>query len=300
MSFIKLITSDTLEYRYFPITKSRFDLNIQAAHDARISLRTHLGDDSNVYEIIIGGCENTISAIKRNNEESDVAEAETRNILSDEHMCNFWIQWSCDGLLNVGNGDGVFLSYKDKNPFVINYIGISTACGAIGEFLIEESSCTSTVIRQQLMDTAHFWVDYNESTGLPPNATIASEDDLYIGRAHHRDSVTPGGVKNNVCTIAWGGAAYDKKEFQVLCCKDVSWVKSWSGSVPLHALPAGESEDGYALFIGRVLDEGIYYIGKIQPNHQTCYIPIDGEEAGFTSYETLVVCDYYAAEHIER
>ncbi|XP_043792074.1 C3 and PZP-like alpha-2-macroglobulin domain-containing protein 8 isoform X2 [Apis laboriosa] len=301
MSFIRIITPDSSEYRYFPITKSRLRLCVQAAHDARISLRTHLGGDSNVYEIIIGGWGNTMSAIKRNNQEQDVAEAETQNILGAHHMCNIWIQWFCDGTVNVGHLNGeVFLSYKDRNPFVINYIGVSTAWGATGEFLIEESPCTSIVVRQQLIETSHFWVDYNESSGIPQNAVMASEDGLYIGRTHHRDSLTPGGIRNNVCTIAWGGASHDKKDFQILCGRDVNWVKSWEGSVPLYALPAGESEDDYALFIGRVLHEGIYHIGKIQPNHQVCYIPVDGHEEPYIDYETLVICDYYAAEYIGR
>lgn len=301
MSYIKIITPDSAEYRYFPITKTRIKLNIQAAHDARISLRSHLAGDSNVYEIIIGGWGNTMSVIRRSNQEHNVAEAETRNILNAQYMCNIWIQWSCDGTLNVGHQHGhVFLSYKDKNPFVINYIGVSTAFGATGEFLIEESPYTSTVIRQQLVDTSYFWVDYNESYGLPQNAVMASEDGLYIGRAHHRDSLTPGGIRNNVCTIAWGGESHDKKEFQVLCCKDVNWVRSWEGSVPLYALPAGESEDGYALFIGRVLHEGVYRVGKIQPNHQICYIPVDGQEEPYIDYDTLVVCDCSMAECIGR
>ncbi|XP_003698270.1 C3 and PZP-like alpha-2-macroglobulin domain-containing protein 8 isoform X2 [Apis florea] len=301
MSFIRIITPDSSEYRYFPITKSRLRLCVQAAHDARISLRTHLGGDSNVYEIIIGGWGNTMSAIKRNNQEQDVAEAETQNILGAHHMCNIWIQWFCDGTVNVGHLNGeVFLSYKDRNPFVINYIGVSTAWGATGEFLIEESPCTSIVVRQQLIETSHFWVDYNESSGIPQNAVMASEDGLYIGRTHHRDSLTPGGIRNNVCTIAWGGASHDKKDFQILCGRDVNWVKSWEGSIPLYALPAGESEDDYALFIGRVLHEGVYHIGKIQPNHQVCYIPVDGHEEPYIDYETLVICDYYAAEYIGR
>jgi len=29
------------------------------------------------------------------------------------------------------------MSYRDRNPFVINYIGVSTAWGAIGEWIIE-------------------------------------------------------------------------------------------------------------------------------------------------------------------
>ncbi|CAL7938983.1 unnamed protein product [Xylocopa violacea] len=301
MSFLRIITPDSLEYRYFPTTKSRLKLSVQAAHDARISLRTHLDGESNVYEIIIGGWGNTMSVIRRNNEDHNVAEAETRNILDAQHMCNMRLQWSCDGTLNIGHQNGeVFLSYKDRNPFAVNYIGVSTAWGATGEFLIEESACTSAVIRQQLVDTSHLWIDYNESCGLPQNAVSASEDGLYIGRAHYRDSLTPGGVRNNVCTIPWGGASHDKKDFQVLCGKYVNWVKSWEGSVPLYALPAGESEDGHALFIGRVLHDGVYRIGKIQPNHQLCYIPVDGQAEPHIDYETLVICDYYVAEYIGR
>lgn len=301
MSFIRISTPDSLEYRYFPITRSRLKLDIKAPHDARISLRTHLGGDSNEYEIIIGGWGNRMSVIRRNNEDLNVAEAETRNILDVMFTCYIWIQWCCDGTLNVGRENmGVFLSYKDKNPFAINYVGVGTAWGATGEFLMQESLYTAIAVRQQLVDTSNLWVDYNASYGLPQNATKASEDGLYIGRAHLENSLTPGGVRNNVCMIPWGGMSYDRKDFQVLCAKNVNWVKSWNGSIPLHALPAGESEDGYALFIGRVLHEGVYHVGKVQPNHQVCYIPISGEEDSFTNYETLVICDYYMEEYIGR
>ncbi|XP_076644265.1 uncharacterized protein LOC143354236 [Halictus rubicundus] len=299
MSFLGITTPNSLEYRYFPITKSRINLRIKADHDARICLRTHLGSDSNMYEIVIGGWENTMSAIKKNSEEPALAEVESKNILNNEQICNLWIQWLCDGLLNVGHQNGeILMSYKDPNPFVINYIGVGTAWGATGEFFIEESQCTSTVVRQQLVDTASLWVDYNESLGLPRNVTIASKDGLCVGRAHHRDSLTPGSVRNNLCSIAWGGSSYNKKEFQVLCAENVSWIQSWDGNIPLNALPAGESEDGYALFIGRVLLKDVYYIGKIQPNHQVCYVPVDGKEEPCLNYEALVICDI--EEHVGR
>ncbi|XP_076167394.1 uncharacterized protein LOC143146668 isoform X2 [Ptiloglossa arizonensis] len=242
-----------------------------------------------------------MSAIRRNSQEPDVAETETKDILDAQNMCNLWIQWLCNGFLSVGRqNEESFMSYKDSNPFVINYIGVSTAYGATGEFSMEESEHTSLVIRQQLVDTCHFWVDYNESFGLPQNVVMASEDGLYIGRTHHRDSLTPGGIRNNICTIAWGGISYDKKEFQVLCGTNINWVLSWDGSVPLNALPVGETEDGHALFVGRVLHEGVYYIGKIQPNHQICYVPVNGQETHYVEYETLVICDNSTTEHVGR
>ncbi|XP_076624207.1 uncharacterized protein LOC143343311 isoform X1 [Colletes latitarsis] len=301
MSISIIIPLNNLAYHYFPTTKSRLNVSIQAAHDARICLRTHLGSDSNMYEIIFGGWGNTMSAIRRNGQNPNVAEAETKDILHSEHVCPFWIKWTCDGCLSVGHqNEESFMSFKDKNPFALNYIGVNTAWDTTGEFFIEESKHTAVVSRHHLANTCHYWVDYNESLGFPQNAAVASEDGLYIGRTHHRDSVTPGGIRNNICTIVWGGASYNKKQFQVLCVKNISWVRSWGGSIPLNALPAGETEDGYDLYIGRVLYEGVYYIGKIQPNHQVCYIPVDGQEEPCLVYEALVICDTYVAEYVER
>lgn len=44
-------TIDSTDYCYFPISNQEVHLSIQASHDARISLRTHLGEDSKVYEV---------------------------------------------------------------------------------------------------------------------------------------------------------------------------------------------------------------------------------------------------------
>lgn len=170
------------------------------------------------------------------------------------------------------------------------------------KFSLLECQFTLAAIKQQLIDTSHFWVDFIRPCGRPPRtAVIASEDGLYVGRTRHRGSVTPGGIRDTICTFAWGGIAHEERDFQVLCgVKNVNWVKSWEGSVPLYALPAGETEDGYALFIGRVLYKDIYYIGKIQPNHQVCYAAVNGQEVPFEDYEVLVIYDNYGIEHIGR
>lgn len=166
--------------------------------------------------------------------------------------------------------------------------------------LLGHGLCMAVAVRQQLIDTSHYWVDFDETVELPWNVMVASEDGLYVGRARLHGSMTPGGVRDNVCTLPWGGKAYEKRNFQMLCGKRASWVKSRKGGVPLYALPAGETEDGYALFIGRILYEGVYYIGKVQPNYQTCYVPLNGHEMSYLEYETLVIYDDYGAEYIGR
>ncbi|XP_014597997.1 PREDICTED: uncharacterized protein LOC106783721 [Polistes canadensis] len=327
---VAINTIDSLDYCYFPITRCSINLRMKANHDARIALRAHLGDDSNVYEIILGRWGNTMSAIKRNNVEPNVAEAETVDLCGD--YCNIWIKWSCDGMLSffysLQNIQSILdenykyfrlarcnnmkctakrmknvrlMTYRDKNPFVINYIGFSTAWGATEEWvIINESKFTALAIRQQLADTSHLWVDYNNTMSFPQNAAIASEDGLYVGRAHHKDSVTPGGIRDNICTLAWGRATHEKKEYQVLCVRDIDWIKSWDGSVPLYALPVGQTEDDHALFIGRVLYNGLYYVGKIHPSNQICHIPVNGQEVAYSEYETLVLHNYNSIEHIGR
>ncbi|XP_012269713.1 uncharacterized protein LOC105693998 isoform X2 [Athalia rosae] len=267
-------------------------LSVKAAHDARIALRTHLGGDSSVYEIVIGGWGNTMSAIKRNNTEPDVAEAETRYILNEETPCILYIQWWCDGLLEIFCHElDTRLSYKDSNPFVLNYIGFSTAWGATGEWTLDNYIATLPAIRSQLAESSSYWLDCNSEDGLPRNAVCASDDDLYVGRARHSSSVTPGSIRTRACFVTWGGRMHRKREFQVLCRRDAQWVKCWQGAVPLHALPGGETEDGYALFVGRVLDDGTYYVGKVEPHRQHCFIALDGEEVGFEQYEVLVIND---------
>ena len=155
-------------------------------------------------------------------------------------------------------------------------------------------------IRQQLLETNDYWIDYNDDEGMPKNAVPVSEGDTYVGRAYHKGSITPGNIRDGVCILPWGGRSHEKKRFQILCGTNINWVKSWSGSVPLHALAGGETEDSYPLFIGRVCVEDTYYVGKIQPNHQVCYIPLNNQEKAFKEYETLVVNYSPIIEYVGR
>lgn len=161
-----------------------------------------------------------------------------------------------------------------------------------------QSQCLA--LRQQLLETNNYWVDYDDEVGIPRNAVSVSEDGPYIGRAHHRGSVTPGNIVGGMCTLPWGGQVHEKTSFQIFCGKNTNWVKSWDGSVPLYALPGGETEDNYPLFIGRVCIDGIYHVGKIQPNHQVCYISFSGRERAFKEYETLVINYFPTVEWVGR
>lgn len=58
--------------------------------------------------------------------------------------------------------------------------------------------------------------------------------------------------------------------------------------IPSNAIPAGETEDGEPLFVGRVSHEGTMTLGKVQASHSALYIPFAGAEIPFSDFEILV------------
>lgn len=75
---------------------------------------------------------------------------------------------------------------------------------------------------------------------------------------------------------------------QVLVSGPNNWVATVGDKIPPGAVPAGESEDGEPLYVGRVSHEGSVTTGKVQQSHGVCYISFAGQELGFPEYEVLV------------
>lgn len=74
----------------------------------------------------------------------------------------------------------------------------------------------------------------------------------------------------------------------MLCSSNTSWVPTSDDNIPPNAIPTGQSEDGEALFTGRVNHEGSFIIGKVHPSHRVAYIPYGGQEVAFGEYDILV------------
>lgn len=139
----------------------------------------------------------------------------------------------------------------------------------------------------------HYWRSTEESK-VPSHATIGGGNEhgpLYIGHASHRGSCTPGQISpaTNRCHIAWGGNEHRKPKFEFLCNCPGHFIPSQDGQVPVGAVLGGWSEyEGEPLFIGRVLVKGHWLVGKVQPSHKVCYIPITGKEVAHKHYEIFV------------
>ncbi|XP_076234199.1 uncharacterized protein LOC143179071 isoform X3 [Calliopsis andreniformis] len=300
--FPALNTEDKLEYNFYPVASGQIQFRIKAANDAHIALTTGPQEGEPMYEVFIGGWSNSKSVIRKNRTKPEVAEVETPGILSADEYRGFWIRWS-DGVLSVGKeGEpSSFLSYADPEPFAIGYFGICTGWGASGEWLIEAiciggqerytnpSAPPPPVQGLEMGDIC--WCDASGGM-VPPAAVEGGKDDetLYVGRAYHEGALLPGKVKpgHSVCYVAWGGGEHGKTDYQVLCGCNPIWVPTSGNNIPPNAIPGGETEDGEALYVGRVQHEGTVTIGKVQPSHSVCYIPFGGAEVAFPEYEIMV------------
>ncbi|XP_048510567.1 uncharacterized protein LOC105687542 isoform X4 [Athalia rosae] len=290
---ISLSTADRLQYNFFPIASGQLQFRVRAPHDAHIALTTGPQEGEPMYEVFLGGWSNSKSVIRKNRSKPDVAEVDTPGILTGSDFRGFWIRWY-NGTIDVGKeGEpSPILSYHDPQPFGIGYFGVCTGWGATGEWVIEDAAPPSAPAAYSYQPSGTCWVDAAGGQ-VPPGALAGGQDGgepLFVARAQHQGALIPGKLKpsHNVCYIAWGGQEHGKPEYQVLCGSSGSWIPISGGNVPPNAVPAGESEDGEPLFVGRVNHEGTLTIGKVQASHGVLYIPFGGVEVAFPNYEILV------------
>ncbi|XP_055635915.1 uncharacterized protein LOC129775323 isoform X2 [Toxorhynchites rutilus septentrionalis] len=287
----ELETEDKLEYTFYPVSGKEINFKVRAAHDAHLALTTDAAESDQMLEVFIGGWKNTKSVIRKNRAKPDVCEVETPDILNAGEFRGFWIKWH-DDVITVGmeGAAAAFLSYENSDPFPINYIGVCTGWGATGSWIMlkNEEKPSAPILTST---NAACWIPASNGE-IPPNAVVGGSDgeELYIGRARHEGAVIPGKVvaSHGLCYVPWGGAENPIAEYEVLCDAVGSFVSASGSEIPPNAIPAGESEDGEPLFIGRVSHEGTQTVGKVQPSHGVCYIPYGGQELAFADYEIYV------------
>ncbi|XP_075216250.1 uncharacterized protein LOC142321767 [Lycorma delicatula] len=141
-------------------------------------------------------------------------------------------------------------------------------------------------------DTAPLWI-WSSDGKVPPNAVAGGFDKelLFVGRFIYKSALTPGSVypSKGVCCAEWGYGERKNSDYEVLCGCNVVWIPDSKGSVPAGALPAGKSEYGETLYVGRVQYQGVTIIGKVHKSHRVCYFAYNGLDLSDASYEVLLV-----------
>ncbi|KAJ3640782.1 hypothetical protein Zmor_027324 [Zophobas morio] len=136
------------------------------------------------------------------------------------------------------------------------------------------------------------WVATSTNNVVPPMAihmcVDAHGNDVYVGRAHFGNELTPAHVAARAAYVPHYGKEHSVDNYHILCTNFFKWVPSSGGQVPPGAVQAGHRRDGAPLYVGRVYHEGSCIIGKVHPNFQACFFLYQGKEMHSSTYEVLI------------
>ncbi|XP_078666355.1 C3 and PZP-like alpha-2-macroglobulin domain-containing protein 8 isoform X2 [Branchiostoma floridae x Branchiostoma belcheri] len=139
---IHISTPNKYEYQYVkkPTETTIFTFATKASNDVHLSLSARPTDMPSMYEIVIGGWQNTQSWVTRSKQGDHLVTVPTPEILSWHEFRAFWLSWT-DGVIEVGYGieptnDSLIMTWVDPDPLPVKYIGFSTGWGSLGEFKI--------------------------------------------------------------------------------------------------------------------------------------------------------------------
>ncbi|CAO1428337.1 unnamed protein product [Diamesa hyperborea] len=138
------------------------------------------------------------------------------------------------------------------------------------------------------------WVG-SSSGHVPDNAVLSGNEQtgepLYVGRAHHDGSLTPGKIhQSHQCIyIAYGGMEIAIRDYDVLIAPQrAQWIACTAHSeAPPGAILAGNDIDGTEMFVGRALYQGEQIPAKVIPSKNIGYVPWGGQEIPVHEFEVL-------------
>jgi len=100
-NFITVLTPAVYDYQYLPEVavskKSQVTFRVRAGADAHVALSTMYGDtDRKTYELVLGGWNNSRSAVRYGGRGPVVAQVDTPSLLDPDNFRPFWISWDSD------------------------------------------------------------------------------------------------------------------------------------------------------------------------------------------------------------
>ncbi|XP_072945898.1 uncharacterized protein [Epargyreus clarus] len=287
---IEITTVSKQQSIFYKITSGSFTFQVKGPGNAGIGLSRKPSRHCQFWIVI--GCQGSTWITKGGKQ---VQSIRTPSILSPVEFRGFWVQWHYD-MLCIGREHSTepFLTCRDKT-FDVKYVTLAVVGDSASalQWKMEMPPLQEPLKLKQVSGGSPQWK--LADTQLPDGALIGGYEKelLYIIRASHRGSLTPGKFVPSLGLgfIPWGGASHEKSDFEVLCGYDCTWMPCSNGRIPTGAVPAGysESEDHEQLFVGRAMYNDHLIPGKVQPSHRTCYIPYDNREIALKSYEILVI-----------
>ena len=120
---------------------------VDAKHDAHIGFFSENKScaprcSNEMYEIVIGGWNNSQSVIRRGSQGLIKDLKDTQNILKSNEDRPFWAD-AKDGLVRLGHGkvigSNIVMKWQDNQPLDPSYVGFMTGFGSTGIWKISEN-----------------------------------------------------------------------------------------------------------------------------------------------------------------
>ncbi|KOB69142.1 putative farnesoic acid o-methyltransferase-like isoform 1 protein, partial [Operophtera brumata] len=193
--------------------------------------------------------------------EGTINKSGLRFTLSEHNYSRFWVGWDSKSV-RAGIGDSLEAVIESPVVSELNYITYTT---------IPPLSLKTPIVHSEPQMTLGKLEWKRCEDQLPDEAVIGGYIDgeiVYVVRAHHRQSLTPGAF--------------------ALCGFNLQWKAASENRIPVDAFVAGYSEDSHEpLYIGRALQQENKIPGKVQLSHRVCYIPHGGREVAVKNFEVL-------------
>jgi hypothetical protein len=150
-------------------------------------------------------------------------------------------------------------------------------------------------------DCPYAWKPYTEPAGpLIDGLTIgqtAEGREVYVSRAYVGVQLAPGSllIEDSGSRVAGFYTEYDGTERFIPsnieyfatseCPCDYKWISSEGGAIIMNAIQFPSISDGFTFYVGRILYEGSWYVGKVTLETKTMYY---GNGLNSDSYEVLI------------
>ncbi|XP_046392464.1 uncharacterized protein LOC124160609 isoform X2 [Ischnura elegans] len=295
-----IVTENKMKFQFFPVPSGLLTFDVQCPSNAQIALVSARNPKEYEkfprLEVIVGGWENTKSAIRRDGSDRCVVTAETPGIVSKDGPKTFALHWKNGAVYLDGGSKGsdTILEYHSPEHIAVTHIGVRTSYGSSGDWKLiegEESDIGGN-------DVGVAGMEWRAAVGgkMPEGGLIGgheSSDVLYVGRTSFGLALIPGKVVplEKKCYVTRSGKVESSTQFQVLCGSNCKWAPVTPDcSLPAAGIHGGYTEDGQPLYIGRANHEGAAIIGKVQflPDQIVCTVAHSGQELTFKEFELLV------------
>jgi len=134
------------DYAWFQPASNYLEFKVRSCNDAHILLTTSLFDETDGYEIVVGGYGNTASDIRRGSHGEILLQVYTPDIMSCDEYLPFWIRWG-DNAVEFGSGrldDHIIMRLSDPQQPIIRAMSVTSWLTAPGEYHFPQSNIVSS------------------------------------------------------------------------------------------------------------------------------------------------------------